>query len=447
MSSDASRSKDSADKKKKSDHSKSEFNPPELPGSPKLVPRDQHPVSRKKIDSDCLKVLRRLNGHGHAAFLVGGAVRDILNEKEPKDFDVSTDASPEQVKRLFGNSRIIGRRFRMNHVYFRGGKIIEVSTFRDSSTDSDSEEVETLARDNVFGDPESDAVRRDLTINALFYDLETFYLIDYVGGLKDLEDKVVRIIGEPTVRFQEDPIRMIRAVRHAAKNKFTIEAETEKAIISEAESLSLCPGSRLYEEFSREVLEGAAERSLTALHEYGLLCQILPELSEELQEHKMLTRFEKRLKALDKAIVASDEAPPAAFGFAALVLGICLQDEEDEVYDYFAAAPDPEEVDADEVSDELSNTARKRRKKLSKRKFRATRKKDKSPLLAAIDELFEPSGLPRKEREYMEELLTLRLLVATSSPEEALGSSKVQSKILSWAVLLQEVIDGESAAA
>jgi poly(A) polymerase len=234
-----------------------------LPGDPRLLGRSEHCISRKNIDQDCLKVMQRLIRHGYMAFLVGGGVRDLLLKRIPKDFDVGTDASPEQVRQLFRNSRIIGRRFRLNHVFFHGGKTIEVATFRGETTAEDGE-VQTLAKDNTFGDAQTDAMRRDLTINGLFYDLRTFSVVDYVGGIADLEAKSVRVIGDPEVRFVEDPVRMIRAVRHAARTEFTIEENTFSTMCRLADKILLVPKARLYEEFQRELVGGVRNEFVSA---------------------------------------------------------------------------------------------------------------------------------------------------------------------------------------
>src|SRR3712207_1368501 len=198
---------------------------------PTIVPRSSHAISRRQIDADALKVLYRLHEHNYVAYLVGGSVRDLLLGRRPKDFDIGTSAHPYQVKRLFKNCWIIGRRFRLAHVRF-GAKTIEVATFRrqvsqqelaaveeiepvplGDAADGDEQRDRLVHRDNTFGTPEEDAFRRDFTINALFYDIGTFSIIDYVGGLRDLDQRVIRCIGDPHVRFLEDPVRMLRAVR------------------------------------------------------------------------------------------------------------------------------------------------------------------------------------------------------------------------------------------
>ncbi len=291
----------------------------DLPGEPRIISRDGHSISRKMIDPDALKVMYRLINAGHRAFLVGGAVRDILLGKSPKDFDVSTSASPEQIRRLFRNSRIIGRRFRLVHVYFYGRKVIEVSTFRRSgeveevseeeiNEEQDTLEQETLEQvtleegclvedevenqeevvipengillsDNTYGDAQTDAFRRDLTINAIFYDPQTFQIIDYVGGFADLESKIIRVIGDPLVRYREDPVRMIRVLRHAARTGFQIEQSALDAISSSKDLISNCSRARVFEELQREFRGGYAEKAFELLNSSGLLQILIPQLS------------------------------------------------------------------------------------------------------------------------------------------------------------------------
>jgi poly(A) polymerase len=246
--------------------------------SPVVIPRDQHPISRKMIDEEALKVLYRLHHHGYLSYLVGGSVRDLLLGRIPKDFDVATNAHPHEIKELFRNSRIIGRRFRLVHVFFKGGKVVEVSTFRSRS---EFEEVETeegtLIRTESFGTPEEDALRRDLTINGLFYNIADFSIIDCVGGMKDLERKVIRTIGDPGERFQQDPVRMIRALRHAARTGFVIEERTCQAILHHRDEIRTCAPSRVRDEFLRDLKEGAAQPSLKLMLETSLLLSLFPE--------------------------------------------------------------------------------------------------------------------------------------------------------------------------
>jgi len=244
--------------------------------APLIIPRSEHPVSRRDIDLEALKVLYRLRDAGHVAYLVGGGVRDLFLGKIPKDFDISTDARPGELRKLFKNSRIIGRRFRLVQVYYRGGKIIEVSTFRQPSEFDLANENEVLAADNTFGTPADDAFRRDLTINALFYEIENFSVIDYTGGVKDLRDGIIRIIGDPDRRIIRDPVRMMRAVRHAARGNFTIEPRTWAAICRHRDKLALCPTSRIRDELFRDLQGGASRDWARLCLESGLFQVLFP---------------------------------------------------------------------------------------------------------------------------------------------------------------------------
>src|SRR4030042_3856969 len=190
---------------------------------PRILPRQEHPLSPSCIDPDPLKILSRPHPPGFRAYLVGGCVRDLLLGKTPKDFDVATDAHPQQIRELFRNSRLIGRRFRLAHIFFKNNKFIEVSTFRRRSEFEEEGEKDPPHSDNTFGTPSEDAFRRDITINGIFYNLADFSLIDYVGGLEDLRRKIIRCIGDPEEKFTGDPVRMLRVIRHAARTGFTIE--------------------------------------------------------------------------------------------------------------------------------------------------------------------------------------------------------------------------------
>jgi poly(A) polymerase len=261
---------------------------------PVIIPRAEHPISRRDIDADALKVLYRLQQFNYTAFLVGGSVRDLLLQRRPKDFDVGTDAHPYQIKKLFRNCWIIGRRFRLAHVRF-GAKTIEVATFRrhllpgtenepataDGPAEGDIEALPgdlLIRHDNTFGTPQEDAFRRDFTINALFYDIATFSIIDYVGGLQDLRDRVIRSIGDPRQRFQEDPVRMLRAVAFAARLDFTLDPPVVDAIREHGALLATASPARLIEEYYKVLRSGAAERTFRLLGEHGLLQTITPEL-------------------------------------------------------------------------------------------------------------------------------------------------------------------------
>jgi poly(A) polymerase len=246
------------------------------------------------IDEEALKVLYRLHRYGFLAYLVGGSVRDLLLGKTPKDFDVATNAHPHEINALFKNSRVIGRRFRLVHVFFKGGKIIEVSTFRSRS---EFEEVQTeegnIIRTDSFGTPAEDALRRDITVNGLFYNIADFSIIDYIGGMADLDRQVIRTIGDPDERFQQDPVRMIRVTRHAARTGFSIEGQTYQAILRHREEIQKCSPSRLRDEFFRELKEGAARPSLDLMLQTGLLFSLFPGLERGLG-HRSLSEKKSR---------------------------------------------------------------------------------------------------------------------------------------------------------
>src|SRR5262245_17370894 len=259
--------------------------------SPRIVPRAEHPISRRDIDADALKVLYRLHEADHSAYLVGGSVRDLLLGRRPKDFDVGTSAHPYQVKKLFRNCWIIGRRFRLAHVKF-GPKVIEVATFRrqvapgeevvqdgvPAPDPSTTEGQQLIHHDNTFGTPEEDAFRRDFTINALFYDIATFSVIDYVNGLDDLQAGVVRSIGDPDVRLQEDPVRMIRAIALAARLDFAIEPTLLASIRTQRHEIAKSSAPRMLEEYYKILRAGSSEKAFRALAAVGLLEPTSPEL-------------------------------------------------------------------------------------------------------------------------------------------------------------------------
>lgn len=252
---------------------------------PRVYTRDEHPITRAQIDPDVLKIMQRLARFGFKGHLVGGGVRDLLLGKTPKDFDIATDATPRDIKDLFRNSRIIGRRFKLVHIFFRGNKTVEVATFRDNSTEPPNEgdgegepEDMLITRDNVFGTEATDAYRRDLTINGLFYDANTSSILDYVGGMEDLRQGIVRIIGDPDLRFAEDPVRLIRVVRHAVRSGFRIDGQTWAAVLRNAHLLQQSSQVRVYEELRKDLLSGCALPILRRLGEAGLLAHIFPHL-------------------------------------------------------------------------------------------------------------------------------------------------------------------------
>jgi poly(A) polymerase len=277
---------------------------------PHILERAEHPVSRRDIDPDVLKVLYRLIKAGQLAYLVGGSVRDLMLGRRPKDFDVATDAHPQQVRDLFRNSRIIGRRFRLIHVFF-GPKNIEVATFR-KQAEGVTVDDPLIRHDNTFGTPEEDAFRRDFTVNSLFYDPQTFRVIDYAGGVADLRARLIRTIGDPDLRMREDPVRMLRAVRFAAKLGFEIEAATLAAIERHRCDLAKASMPRLVEESYRTIGQTGAARALVLMEELGILEQLMPWLSAHLKAEAgplKDTRTIRNLAALGDTI--STGASPA----------------------------------------------------------------------------------------------------------------------------------------
>jgi poly(A) polymerase len=242
----------------------------------RIIPATDHPITIDMIDPDALFVLRKLADAGFASYLVGGGVRDLYLGKTPKDFDISTEARPGQLRKLFPRSNTIGRRFRLVQVFFKNTKVIEVSTLR-SLSEHDLDGPETvLAPNNTFGTLSEDARRRDLTINSLFYEIGNNTIIDYVGGSRDLDRAIIRIVGEPAKRIGRDPVRMMRAIRHAARNNFTIEDETWNAICGNCSKLSLCPPSRLRDEFLKDLYSGAATEWFKLMLDSGLFFTLFP---------------------------------------------------------------------------------------------------------------------------------------------------------------------------
>jgi len=266
--------------------------------------RNDHNISRKSISEAALKVLYRLTNSGFRACLVGGGVRDLLLGIQPKDFDVATDATPEQVRELFRNSRIIGRRFRLVHIRF-GREIIEVATFRSHSSDSPKTELSTegrILRDNTFGDIEDDAMRRDFTANALYYDIANFSILDYTNGLKDVENRTLRLIGDAETRYKEDPVRMLRAIRFAAKLDFEIEELAGEAILYCGHLLAGIPPARLFDETVKLFHCGNAVRVFELLRSYDLLQYLFPALNEILKGEPA----EAMLDFVDQGLVNTD---------------------------------------------------------------------------------------------------------------------------------------------
>lgn len=284
-----------------------------------IIPRDQHSVSRKEISDNALKVLYRLNKSGYDAFLVGGGVRDILLGLHPKDFDIATNATPEQIRKLFRNSRIIGRRFKLVHILF-GRDMIEVATFR-AHCDSNIEQAKEgmILRDNVYGSIEEDAERRDFTVNALYYNVKDFSVYDYCGGLTDLRKRQLRMIGDANTRYREDPVRMLRAVRLATKLDLTIEPNTLKPIAELAPLLEQVPAARLWEEYRKMFLSGKGEATFEALQQHGLLSKLFPATDALLAEHPDFEIFAQAALANTDKRLAGDNTVNPAFLIAVLL--------------------------------------------------------------------------------------------------------------------------------
>ena len=307
--------------------------------SPTIIARPDHCISRSMISPNALKALYRLRDHGFDARLVGGCVRDLMLGREPKDFDLVTDATPSQIKRLFRNCRLVGRRFRLAHLHY-GEEIIEVATFR-AVTNGDEEEAESSAdghpprllksadgvvlRDNVFGTPAEDAWRRDFSINSLSYSIADFSVIDYVGGVRDLEQGVIQTIGDPRERFTEDPVRMIRAVRFAAILGFSLADETRAALHELAPTIVRAAPARLYEELLKLFLCGTAERVYEELRESGLYRALLPHHAAWLEDADVAahTWHGHALHELDRLVQGGEKVLPAQF--LALYFGCYLE--------------------------------------------------------------------------------------------------------------------------
>src|SRR5690349_6125917 len=324
----------------------------------KIVPRAEHTIARRDIDQDALKVLYRLHESGAVAYLVGGSVRDLLLSRRPKDFDIGTSAHPYQVKKLFRNCWIVGRRFRLAHVRF-GLKTIEVATFRKNipagSETEPPEPAEPEIRqeeplldpvaqgradaqallnpkqqphDNTFGTPEEDAFRRDFTINALFYDIATYSIIDYVGGLQDLKDGLIRCIGDPNERFQEDPVRMLRAIVMASRLGFKIDRPVVDAIAKHRGLMSTASSARMIEEYYKILRSGYAEATFRGLAEHRLLDPVTPEIQRGAKNQALWDS----LAALDAYRRKFDTAPatlrnPVLLGSILIPLGLMPRQE------------------------------------------------------------------------------------------------------------------------
>jgi len=299
-----------------------------------IIPRSEHIVSRDNIDDSALKVLYRLHKAGYRAMLVGGGVRDLLLGHTPKDFDIATDALPEDVRKLFSNSRVIGRRFRLAHVFF-GREIIEVATFRasqseeaqdNSDQDRSHHDSGRILRDNAYGKLEDDVWRRDFTVNALYYDIADYSIVDYTSAMEDVQQSMLRLIGDPVVRYREDPVRMLRAIRFAAKLDFNIHPETEQPIYELGYLLADIPAARLYEEVLKLFHSGKGVLTLQMLCKYDLLQYLFKSADTAIKENNttFIQFINLALESTDKRINMGKPVTPA-FLFAAMLWGAVNQ--------------------------------------------------------------------------------------------------------------------------
>ena len=287
-----------------------------------VIPRPEHSISRSHISESALKVLYRLRKAGYESYLVGGGVRDLLLGGQPKDFDVATDALPEQVKALFGNSRIIGRRFKLVHVRY-GKEIIEVATFRSHHEQAESDEHGLtedglILRDNVYGSLDEDAIRRDFTVNALYYNIADFSVLDFTTGMQDLKARTLRMIGDTETRLQEDPVRMLRAVRFAVKLQFELDVELQQQILSQGERLDLVPAARLFDEILKLFMSSHAEQTFRLLCQYDLFRHLFAQTNDLLDDNYNEQFVIHGLINTDKRIKADRPVTPA-FLFAVLM--------------------------------------------------------------------------------------------------------------------------------
>ena len=334
-----------------------------------VIPRDQHGVSRRDISKSALKVMYKLTEAGFEAYLVGGGVRDLLLGDHPKDFDVATNATPEEIRQLFRNARIIGRRFKIVHVRF-GREVIEVTTFRDSHTEdshgsrhSARSDKGMLLRDNVYGDIRSDAIRRDFTVNALYYTLDQFCIHDFTGGIEDIAKRRIRIIGDPRTRYQEDPVRMLRAVRFAAKLDFEIDAATAAPIFELGNLLSNIPPARLFEELLKLFMGGYASAVLPLLIEYRLLQYLVPDTHSALQTDQasgVRSLIEIALLSTDQRI-ANEQPVTPAFVIAALLWHPLREEEAQLRQNGMAALPAHQQAAQNVIGRQLQATSIPRR--------------------------------------------------------------------------------------
>ena len=348
----------------------------------RVYTQKEHGIQIKNIDPDALKILNRLQRFGYRAYVVGGGVRDLLLEKPPKDFDIATEATPRQVKALFRNSRIIGRRFKLVHVFFNGLKIIEVSTFRDTTNeaeidDGSPQDIEPIKTDNTYGNEQTDALRRDISINALFLDTSDMTIVDYVDGMKDFRHELVRVIGNPDVRFAEDPVRLLRVVRHSVRSGFNIEDECWNSLVRNSQLILKSSSVRVYEELKKDLCSGHFLEILRLLNESGLLEHLLPAVAKDasalLGEGVPLAAA---LNRLDKAVKDGQQISHTAI-LACIV--------------FFTAVPGIKELDVQKHFPDEEDVHEQ--------------------LLRCMHGL----NVPRKERERIDGILTLWLFLETDS--------------------------------
>jgi len=303
------------------------------PISPVIIPHSEHQIDTRAINRNAISTVKTLRDAGFKAYLVGGCIRDLLLGLKPKDFDISTNARPEEVLKLFKRARIIGRRFRIVHVYF-GRELLEITTFRGHHPEDDDHphasrnESGQLLRDNIYGTASEDALRRDFTANALYYDIEDNSVLDYANGYQDIKKHILRIIGEPEKRYREDPVRMLRALRFAGKLGFEIEAETAAPIRKLGSLLSNIPAARLFDESLKVFLSGYGSKTLPLMLDYGLFGQLYPFTDEHLDNPFFADMVTQSLANTDARLAIGKGITPAFF-YAVLLWPVVLHAAED----------------------------------------------------------------------------------------------------------------------
>lgn len=373
--------------------------------------RDAHPISRRDISPNAMKVLYRLIGAGHQAFLVGGGVRDLLLGGHPKDFDVATDATPEQVEELFRNCRLVGRRFRLAHIRF-GREIIEVATFRSSSGDdlatveqtdlpskrrsqastepaAAQSEAGMLLRDNVYGTVDDDAARRDFTINALYYTPADFCLYDFAGGMDDLEARRIRLIGDPEQRYREDPVRMLRALRFAAKLDFGIDPDTAEPIGELAELLLDVPPARLFDEIGKLFLHGHAESTFELMRDHGVFRMLFPQADGAMERDPTAETLARIALANTDARVREDRPVTPGFLLAALLWPPMIEEQRRLQLDGLSLAEAMESAAGDVLARQQMHTAVPRRFTTFIRETWALQHRLEAPTVRRVPRLLE----------------------------------------------------------